>query len=143
MQLAPYRKREMTRFEDAMHDMFDRVLGAWETPFAEPAWVPALDIAEREDEIVIKAELPGMKAEDIDISVQGNTLTLSGEKSTESEKKEENYYHVERRYGTFRRTLTLPTQVDPDKIEAHHAHGVLTITLPKSEKERARRIPVK
>lgn len=143
-QIAPYKRSDwkMTRVEEAMRDMFNRVLSPWEASF-ESAWSPVVDIAERETEIVVKAELPGMKREEIDIAVQGNTLILSGEKCTDYEKAEENYYHVERRYGMFRRTITLPAHVLADKVNATYDNGVLTITLPKSEHERARHIPVK
>jgi HSP20 family protein len=132
----------MARFEDRMNDLFGRFLEGFEG--GETAlWSPALDIAESDQAVTVKVELPGMKPDDIDVSVQGDLLTLSGEKREESEDKREDYYHVERRYGSFRRAIPLPASVDPDKIEARHRDGVLTITLPKSEQAKARKIDVK
>jgi HSP20 family protein len=104
---------------------------------------PAVDIAEDENAITVKAEVPGCKAEDIDISVHGNTLTISGEKKTEEEKKEKGYYHLERSYGSFRREFTMPANADPNKVEASCKNGVLTVVLPKSEKEKAVKVKVK
>lgn len=105
-------------------------------------WLCAVS-ADSENEIVVKAEVPGCKAEDIDISVHGNTLTISGEKKAEEEKKEKGYYHLERSYGSFRRELSLPGDVDPDKVEASCKNGVLTVTLPKSEREKAVKAKIK
>ena len=102
-----------------------------------------MDIGETDNAITIKAEVPGCKAEDIDISVHGNTLTVSGEKKHEEEKKEKDYYHAERSYGSFRRNLTLSAELDADEIEASCKDGVLTITLPKSEKAKAVKVKVK
>jgi HSP20 family protein len=87
--------------------------------------------------------VPGCKAEDIDISVYGNTLTISGEKKETEEEKRKDYYHVESTYGSFRRDLTLPTEVDESKIDAVCKNGVLTITLPKAEKSKAVKVKVK
>ena len=89
---------------------------------------------------MVKAEVPGCRAEDIDISVHGNTLTINGE---EKEEKKKGYYHVERSYGSFRRGLTLGSEIDTAKIEAACKDGVLTITLPKSEKAKAVKVKVK
>jgi HSP20 family protein len=106
------------------------------------AW-PTIDIAEEEDAIIIRAEVPGCKAEDVDISVYGNTLTISGEKKLSEEKKEKGYYHMESSYGSFRRELTLPTDVDRDKVDAVCKDGVLSIKLPKAEKAKAVKAKVK
>jgi len=125
-----------------MDDLFGAFFGDWPT-FSERRVWPAIDVADSENEIVVKAEVPGCKTEDIDISVHGNTLTISGEKKAEEEKKEKGYYHLERSYGSFRRELSLPDGVDPDKVEASCKNGVLTVTLPKSEKAKAVKIKVK
>jgi HSP20 family protein len=87
--------------------------------------MPAVDIFEKNDKFVIKAELPGMKQEDIDVSVVGDTLTIKGEKKTESEVKDEDYYHCERSYGSFYRCIPLPSTPDSSKIEVNYEDGVL------------------
>ena len=144
MALIPYRRRgaTLTRLQDEMSELFGRFFGGWEEPFVA-GWTPALDVAEREDAIVVKAELPGLTVEDIDISAEAKTLTVSGEKKEQAEQKGENYHHVERRYGSFRRSVALPSTVDPTKIEATYRDGVLTVTLPKSEAAKPKKIKVK
>jgi len=92
---------------------------------------------------LVKAEVPGCKADDIDISVHGSTLTISGEKKQEEEKKEKGYYHVERPYGSFRRDLNLPADIDTDKIQAECKNGILSITLPKAETAKPVKVKVK
>jgi HSP20 family protein len=135
----------LTRLQDEMNDLFGRFFEDW--PLAgltrTGSWWPALDISERDDAVVLQAEVPGMKPEDIDISVQNNHLTLSGEKKETDERKEGEFYHSERRYGTFRREIALPSGVDADKVEAKYRDGVLTVTLPKSEEAKPRKIEVK
>jgi HSP20 family protein len=121
--------------------MFESFLGG--APMSAEGFAPALDIAEKDDAILVMTDVPGVKSEDIDISVQGNTLTLSGRTSEEKEDRGEGYYHVERRSGSFKRSVSLPSDIDPDRIEASTRDGVLTITCPKSEKSKARKIEVK
>jgi HSP20 family protein len=145
MALVPIHKRsggDLARLHRDMDDLFGAFFGDWPAFSEHKVW-PAIDVADSENEIVVKAEVPGCKAEDIDISVHGNTLTISGEKKAEEEKKEKGYYHLERSYGSFRRELSLPGSVDPDKVEASCKNGVLTVTMPKSEKEKAKKIRVK
>ena len=146
MALVPVHKKgssDLARLHRDMDDLLSGFFEGWNLPFFEhPHW-PALDIAEEQDAFVVKAEIPGCKAEDIDISVHGDTLTISGEKKQTEEKKEKGYYHVERYYGNFRRQLNLPAGIDPDKVEAACADGVLTITLPKTEKAKPVKIKVK
>ena len=137
----------LTRFRGEMDDLFGRFfgdLGEW--PLTSPRggmWWPAIDIAERDDAVVLKVEIPGMKSDEIDISVQGNTLTISGDKKESTEEKEENRYHIERRYGTFRRDILLPSGVDANKVEATYKDGILTVTLPKTEESKPQKITVK
>ena len=146
MALVPFNKRnrgDLASLHNDMDDLFDSFFRGLDRPFlGYKAW-PAIDIAEEEDAILIKAEVPGCKAEDVDISVHGNTLTISGEKKLSEEKKEKGYYHVESTYGSFRRELTLPTDVDPTKIDAVCKDGVLSITLPKAETAKTVKIKVK
>ena len=141
------RGRPLARVRDEMGDLFGRFLEDWgDWSFAPPArgtWWPALDVGEHDEAVVVKAELPGMQPKDIDISVRGNTLTISGEKAESREEKDEAYYHAERRYGTFRREIGLPAGVDADKVEANYKDGVLTVTMPKSEEAKPKRVTVK
>jgi len=146
MTLVPFNKRNrngLARLHSEMDDLFDSFFRGLDRPFAGyKAW-PAIDVAEEDNAIVVRAEVPGCKAEDIDISVYGNTLTISGEKKQEEEKKEKGYYHVESTYGSFRRELTLPTDVEPGKIDAVCKDGVLSITLPKAATAKAVKVKVK
>jgi len=133
----------LARLHNEMDDLFDGFFRGLERPFAGyKAW-PAIDVAEEENAIVVRAEVAGCKADDIDISVYGNTLTISGEKKSEEEKKEKGYYHVESTYGSFRREITLPTDVDAGKIDAVCKDGVLSITLPKAATAKAVKVKVK
>lgn len=148
MALLPVRRREgdrssLSRLHDEMDDLFKGFFGDWDgPPWSRNRW-PALDIAENENEFTVKAEVPGCKAEDIDISVHGNTLTISGEKKQEKEEKEKGYHHVERSYGSFRRDLNLSSEIDSDKVEATCKNGILSIKLPKTEKTKAVKVKVK
>jgi len=106
-------------------------------------WVPPVDIYQSSDqELVLKAELPEMSREDIDITVENGTLTLKGEKKVSSEVKEEQFHHMERRYGSFSRSFSLPQTVDVAKVAADYKNGVLTIRLPLREEARPRQIKV-
>ena len=106
------------------------------------AWSPSLDVKESEDEITVRAELPGVDPKEIDVSLHGDVLIISGDKKEESEERREGYYHAERRFGSFRRSIALPAAVDEERIAAEYDKGVLTIRLQKSEKAAAKRIPV-
>ena len=101
-----------------------------------------LDISENENEFVLHASLPGVKPEDVQITVHGETLTIQGQGRTEEEKKGEQWHLRERRFGSFQRSITLPMQVDSDQAQAQFEHGVLTLTLPKSEQAKPRQIKV-
>ena len=106
------------------------------------AWTPSCDIFEEGDNIVVKAELPGVEKGDIDVQVENNVLTLRGERKREKEVKSENLYRAERFYGSFARSFTLPVTVDTGKILAEYRDGVLQVTLPKVEEAKPRRIKV-
>lgn len=136
-------RNSLANLHNEMDDLFDSFFRGLDKPFVGyKAW-PVIDIAEEKDAIFVKAEVPGCKADDIDISVHGNTLTISGEKKQEEEKKEKGYYHIERSFGSFRRDLNLGADIASDKIEATCKDGVLTITLPKAEKAKAIKVKVK
>ncbi len=140
----------LTHFHSEFDRLFERFFGEpiwgesrW-LPEARPwaDWLPSLDVSETENVITVRAEVPGVDPKGLDISVSGDLLVLSGEKRHETEEKREGYYHSERRFGSFRRTIPLPASVDQDKITAEYERGVLKIELPKSEKAVAKRIPV-
>jgi HSP20 family protein len=105
-------------------------------------WAPPVDIYENGDNLVLKAELPGINADDVEIRVENNTLYLKGERKFEKEVKEQNYHRVERSYGTFTRTFSLPNSIDADKVTASFKDGVLTLTMPKKEEAKPKTIKV-
>lgn len=135
--------RDLAVLQDRMNRLFndaarrdDDVLGT------RGAWVPAVDVYEQDGALVMKAELPDMKREDIDVSVENQTLTLRGERKFEDEVKQESFHRIERAYGAFSRAFTLPATVDPTKIAAEYKNGVLTIRLPFREEAKPRSIKV-
>jgi HSP20 family protein len=149
MTLLPIKRREipindLARIQSEMQDMARSLFGDWDMPSARQsvAW-PAIDIADQEHEYIVKAEVPGSRIEDIELSVSGNVLTIYGEKKQEQEVKEKGYYHVERSFGSFRRDLYLAGDVDTSKIDAECKNGVLTVRLPKTEKAKTAKIKVK
>jgi len=145
MALLPTRQRrnELTRLHDEMDDLVRSFFGEWEPPFFERTRWPAVDVQDKENEVIVRAEVAGCKPEDIDISVHGNTLTISGEKKQEEKKEEKGYYRSERYYGSFRRDLMLPSDVEPQNIDATCKEGILTVKLPKAEKAKPVKIKVK
>jgi len=106
-------------------------------------WGPSIDVSETKNDLVVKAELPGMDPKDIDISLNDGYLTLRGEKKQEREEKEENYHYIERSYGSFTRSVQLPKEVKRDKITASYKNGILKITLPKSEEAKKKEVKIK
>lgn len=145
LELTPFRPfKELPALREEMDKLWSRFFG--ERPFMEPfgkEWAPSLDVSETKDNIVVKAEVPGMDGKDIDISLSGGVLTLKGEKKQEKEEKDENYYFSERSYGAFSRSIKLSQEVQTDKIKASYKNGVLTITLPKSEEAKAKEVKIK
>ncbi|MEK6589825.1 MAG: Hsp20/alpha crystallin family protein [Nitrospinota bacterium] len=129
------------RMNRLFEDNFFRTRGLGEE-LTKGTWTPAVDIYETQQDIVLKAELPGLDQKDISVEVRDNTLTLKGEKKFEKEVKEENYHRVERSYGTFQRMFTLPDIVQQDKVTAKFKDGVLEIILPKEEKTKPKLIKV-
>jgi len=130
---------------DRLFDSFVREpLGNVDWPFAsERGWAPAIDIAEDEKEVTVRAEMPGMAPEDLDVTISGNQLVLAGEKKESSEKRGKDFYHSERRFGAFHRSIPLPAAVDAESVEAEYANGVLVIHLKKSPSAPVKRIEVK
>jgi HSP20 family protein len=111
-------------------------------PVEEMGWAPAIEVLEKGDKFVVRAELPGMKEEDIDVSVAGDTLIIRGERKAETEVEEENYYCCERSYGSFLRSIVIPSHVNVDKIEANYEDGLLEISLPKAPEVKPKKISV-
>jgi HSP20 family protein len=133
-------RREMSR-------LFDDFFRGWDMPaaFNGAALTPHVDVKESDKEITVTAELPGVAEKDIEVSISGDVLTLKGEKKAEKEEKDGNYHRIERRYGSFHRSFSLPSEVDAAAVAASHKNGVLTVTLPKSKaaREASRKIAVK
>jgi HSP20 family protein len=136
----------LARFRDEFESLFDRFWAHWPTPFESSFgrgsfW--GFDVDDRDNEIVITAEAPGFEADDFDVQISGNLLTISAEKRHESTGKRGDGHHAERRYASFRRTTTLPAGILADRVEAKYHNGVLELHLPKSEEIKPKRIPVK
>jgi HSP20 family protein len=110
--------------------------------FKKGKWDPIMDISEGRKDIMVKAEIPGIEARDFDISIDGRLLTIRGEKKQEQSQKEERYYRVERSYGYFNRTIELPAEVNPDKVDASYKRGVLKIKLQKAKEQKTKRIKI-
>ena len=136
--------RDLVSIQDEMNGLFDDFFGhrPARVEWTEGVWSPSVDVSEDKDNVVIKAEMPGMNKVDVKISVQDNVLTLKGEKKQEKEEKDANYHRIERSYGSFCRSLMLPTSVETDKIKANYRDGVLNITLPKTEEVKPKEIPI-
>ncbi len=141
-ELVPWRPlRDLKREMDRLWTEFFGRESLPETLNTE--WVPALDISETKDTVIVRADVPGINPEDLEITISGNVLTIKGEKKQEKEEKGENFYRVERSYGSFVRSVQIPTEIDADKIEASYKNGVLKIILPKKEEAKGKQIPVK
>jgi len=145
----------ITRLRSELERLFDRFFGPeWGSfsglgrgmlsalPSPQSGWMPSVDVTDSEREFTVRAELPGLDAKDIDVSVSGNRLVLSGEKKEEHEEKGKAFFRSERRYGTFRRAIPLPAGADPDRIRAEYDQGVLVVHVEKSEAVRPKRIEV-
>jgi HSP20 family protein len=125
---------------------FDRLFEDFElpSPFSqEMTFTPAFDVSETENELIVKAEVPGMDQKDIDINLSDGLLSITGEKKHEKEDKNENYHCVERHYGKFSRMMRVPFEVEADKVDATYKDGVLKVTLPKSETAKPKKIEIK
>src|SRR5215217_6659495 len=120
--------------------MFDAFFGQNEQQARR--WVPPMDLVEAEDHFVLKADLPGLTEEDVSIEVQDGSLIISGERRAENEQEQRGWYRIERAFGRFNRSLTLPDGVDADRIEASFSHGVLEVRIPKPEQRKPRRIEI-
>src|SRR3982751_2780020 len=136
--------RDLTTLQDEVNRLFSTNFprGFGDESFARGAWTPSVDIFENKDEIVLEAELPGMNREDFELTIENNVLTLRGERRFEKKDEADNYHRVERAYGSFTRSFTLPQTVSGESATAEYKNGVLRVTLPKREETKARRIEI-
>ena len=144
-EMVPWR-RYRTPLSRPRKDLFHWFLEDLDLPgfgTGEREWMPPFDVSETEGEIIVKAEIPGMKVEDIDITITDGLLTIKGERKMEKEDKQENYHRIERQFGSFSRSLNLGLKVEAEGIDAGYKEGVLTVTLPKAEEDKPKKIEVK
>ena len=136
--------RDVFRIRDEMDRLFDEFMDRFPARREEgqQLWSPDVDVRETDSEVIVEAEIPGMEQKAINVSIQDNVLTLKGEKKQEKEEKQANVLRVERTYGLFSRSLTLPTMVMADKANARYTNGILKITLPKAEEVKPKEIAV-
>ena len=157
MKLTPWKKQQLEsaresgglrRLRDEMDQLFDSFFGTmrlsdWSLPGSAGGWTPEIEVLEADKDFTVRAEIPGLDAKDIDVSISGNRLTVSGEKKESSEDRKGGYYHSERRYGYFHRTIELPSGTKADQVTAEVDKGVLTLKIPKTETSGVQRIPIK
>jgi HSP20 family protein len=135
--------RDMAALQEGLSRMLEGVYRRPQEDLNRGAWVPVVDVYTNDQhELVLKAELPDMKEEEIEVTVEGNTLTLSGDKKLDTEITEEQFHRIERSYGAFARTFALPPTVDPAKVSAQYKAGVLTVRLPLREEAKPNKIKV-
>lgn len=138
-----YPNRDVAGLQDEVERMFRTFFGDTDRPSTAGAWSPALDVEETEDRFTLHVELPGVSADEVDITLEENILTISGERRFYDQAETEGFRRIERRFGRFHRAVRLPDRVDGEKVEAHYRDGLLHITVPKAEEARPRRIEVK
>ncbi len=136
----PFRDFSLLRSE--MDRLFDTMLGRYPRERAEGLWSPLVDVEETKDNIIARVELPGMKKDEIKVTLINNMLTVSGERKHASEEKGKTYYRIERAYGKFQRTVELPTEVVAEKAKATYKDGILELVIPKSEKAKEKEIAI-
>ena len=134
--------RNFTAFQDQFNRVFESTLKANQDNSTLTTWAPAVDIYETENELVLKADLPDVEEKDIDVRVENNMLTIRGERKFEQNVKEDNYLRVERTYGTFSRSFSLPNTVNTEAIQATYKNGVLSVQLPKRAESKPKQVKV-
>jgi len=133
----------LASLREEMNDLLNRFWAGTAEPFGLAEWSPSLDVSETDDAVLVDVEVPGIDPASLDISVTGDVLTIRGEKQEQTTREGHNFHRVERRYGAFTRSLTLPAPVaEGDRVEARARHGVLSIRLPKKESAKARRVQI-
>jgi len=133
---------DLVELREKVNRLFEDGYGDWQAAPGLAQWTPAVDIVEKEDGIQISADLPGIPQEDIDVEVHDGTLTIKGEKKKETEVKEGGYHRIERTYGSFERSFTLPSGVKHDEIKASFRNGVLDVFIPKVEEAKPKKVSV-
>jgi HSP20 family protein len=137
--------RELNTIQNEMNRLFNTFFEApaqGASPAATRRWLPAMDLVESGDEFVLRADLPGLDEKDVNIELEDNVLTISGERKSEHEERTEGYYRLERASGSFSRSLTLPEGVDPEKVQARFERGVLEVRIPKPEQRKPRKVTI-
>jgi HSP20 family protein len=139
--------REIDSLQGEMNRLFDGFFGRGNgsgngTSRALSRWIPAMDLVEGGDDLVLRADLPGMSEDDVAIEIKDNVLTISGERKSEHEEKGESFYRAERAFGSFSRSLTLPDGVDPDAVKANFVNGVLEVRVPKPAERKPHRVAI-
>jgi HSP20 family protein len=134
--------RNLSSLQDQMNRLFESNFRGQTDESALTTWAPSVDIYETENELVLKADLPDVPEKDIDIHVENNMLTVRGERKFEQKVKEENYLRVERAYGSFSRSFSLPNTVDTDAIRAEYKNGVLTVIMPKRAESKPKQVKI-
>jgi HSP20 family protein len=137
--------RDFSVLQNQMNRLFEDAMGTWpgeSNGRGNTNWVPPADIYETDNDLIAIVELPGVDSKKVDVRVENNVLTIRGERPFEQKVKQDNYHRLERSYGTFSRSFTLPATIDADKIRAEYRDGILNLTLPKSEKAKPKRIQI-
>ena len=137
--------RDLVNIREEMNRLFDDFFSGWSERrrgLLEGEWAPTIDVAETENDVVVTAELPGIEQDKVDITITDDILTLKGEKQEEQEIKKENYHRIERSYGSFQRSVSLPAGVQSDKAKASYKDGILKITVPKAEEAKPKQIKI-
>jgi HSP20 family protein len=134
--------REISSIQNEVNRLFDTFFDAPRAGAGARRWLPAMDLVESDDHFVLRADLPGVAEGDVKVELEDNVLTVSGERKAEHEPRKEGYHRVERAYGAFSRSLTLPDGIDPDAIEATFERGVLEVRIPKPEQRKPRRVSI-
>jgi HSP20 family protein len=134
--------RELDSLQSDMNRLFDGFFGARPGNGVARRWIPAMDLVESEDHLVLRADLPGMSEDDLDIEIKDGVLTISGERKDKHEATNEGFYRVERAFGRFSRSLSLPDRIDADRVEASFDRGVLEVRIPKPEESKPHRVAI-
>jgi HSP20 family protein len=137
--------KDLVTLQDRMNRLFDesvRNVRPGDEALSSAIWSPAVDIYETEDQVVVKAELPEVNQKEIDVQIENNTLTIRGERKFNKETKKENFHRIERAYGSFSRSFTLPSTIDQEAIHADYKDGILKISMPKREETKPKQIKV-
>lgn len=134
--------QDLLSLQDEMNRVFDRAYGQTTRDQATRAWAPALDIAERNDAYLVTVEVPGVNPDDIDVTLENNLLTIQGERHQAQDSADQRFHRIERAYGTFRRSVSLPSTVQADAIQASYDNGLLRLVVPKAEQAKPKKIAI-